>query len=402
MIVSPLLFFLCARCSQRVSCETELKGGIMRSYFNVYKRTLKSGNKKYYYQTYNRDGTLSSGKSTGCKSKKEAIHYCETLLMQGRLWSGSNLPFSSYAEHFFDIDSIWVQDKLASGTPDYQALSPLYLKKLQSTVRLHLLPYFGNTKFSTIKPNDIKEFRLHLLREKNLSFKTVNDIISVFRIIVDVALTDDILTISPLRGIKPLMKNPSVREAFTFEDAHKILCEFKWVNQSQRLFNFVAACTGMRLSEINSLRKENVKPTYIDLHDQYLRGQLRPLKTKEARKIPICPELYKILSERIEKSDEGYVFFDVGATRASDSLHKILVANMPERNKERGYCFHSWRHFYNTYLLSQNISPVKVAAVLGHSTGVSSVQERYTNFTEADYQEIYKVQSQLFNELKFW
>ncbi len=80
----------------------------------------------------------------------------------------------------------------------------------------------------------------------------------------------------------------------------------------------------------------------------------------------------------------------------------MLVANMTERNEERGYCFHSWRHFYNTYLLSKNISPVKVASVLGHSTGVSSVLERYTNFTEADYKEIYEVQCELVKELKYW
>ena len=312
------------------------------------------------------------------------------------------ISFLDYAEHFFDLDSIWVQDKIAAGTKDHPALSPLYLKKLQSTVRLHLIPYFRNKNFSMIKPNDIKEFRLHLLREKKLSFKSVNNIMSVLKIIVNVAITDDILTISPLRGIKPLMKNSAARYAFTLEDAKKILCECSWINQSQRMFNFVAACTGLRLSEINSLRIENVKDTYIDLYDQYLRGELRPLKTKESRKIPICQELYKVLSERIEQSDDGYVFFDVGATKASDTLHKVLVANMPERNEERGYCFHSWRHFYNTYLLSNNISPIKVAAVLGHSTGVSSVQERYTNFTEADYQEIYQVQSKLFNELKFW
>ena len=38
------------------------------------------------------------------------------------------------------------------------------------------------------------------------------------------------------------------------------------------MFNFIAACTGMRLSEINAIRKENLKPTYIELKDQLLRG----------------------------------------------------------------------------------------------------------------------------------
>ncbi len=374
----------------------------MHGYYVLYKRTLKSGNKIFYYQAYKPDGTLASGRSTGCKRKSDARHYCQTLLMQGRIWSGSTISFENYAEHFFDYNSIWVQDKLASGTPEHPAISPLYLKKLQSTVQNHLIPYFGTKKFSSININDIKRFRLYLLQEKELSFKSVNNIISVLKIIIDVALSEDVLTKSPLLGIKQLIKNPSPRDAFTLKEAKTILRDYQWQNQSQRLFNFVAALTGLRLSEINSLRKENIKSTYIDLKDQYLRGKLRPLKTKEARKIPITPELFKLFSNRIDSSKDGYVFYDVGATRASDSLHKVLVENMPERNKERGYCFHSWRHFYNTYLLSKNVSSVKVAAVLGHSTGAGSVQESYTNFTEADYKEIYDIQSNLFNELKYW
>lgn len=374
----------------------------MQNYFFVFKRNLKSGKQVYYYQTYNPDGSFTSAKSTGCKTRTAAIHYCEKLLIKNNTLSSSDILFSNYAEHFFDIDSVWVQDKLASGTTEHPAISPLYIKKLQSTVRLHLLPYFSNKQLSTIKPTDVKKFRIHLLEEKKLSFKSVNNILSVFKIIFDVAQSDDVLTSSPLRGIKPLMKLPSLRNAFTLEDAKKVLCDCHWGNQSQRSFNFVAALTGLRLSEINALRKENIFATYIDLKDQYLRGELRPLKTKQARKIPICPELFKFFSERIEHSPDGFVFYDVGATKASDSLRKVLNENIPERKKECGYCFHSWRHFYNTYLLSNNINPIKVAAVLGHSTGVGSVQERYTNFTDGDYKEIYDIQSQLFNELKFW
>lgn len=56
----------------------------MHGYFVLYKRTLKSGKKIYYYQAYKPDGTLTSGKTTGCKTKSAAVHYCETLLMQGR------------------------------------------------------------------------------------------------------------------------------------------------------------------------------------------------------------------------------------------------------------------------------------------------------------------------------
>lgn len=93
-------------------------------------------------------------------------------------------------------------------------------------------------------------------------------------------------------------------------------------------------------------------------------------------------------------------FFDKNSIWGLDRM--ALLKNMPDRKKERGYCFHSWRLFFNTYLLSNNVAPIKVDAVLDHSTGVSSVQEIYTNFTEADFTEIYEVQKKLFYELKYW
>lgn len=53
----------------------------MRGYFFVFKRTLQSGNKIFYYQAYKPDGTLSTARSTGCIRKREAVKFCEFLLM---------------------------------------------------------------------------------------------------------------------------------------------------------------------------------------------------------------------------------------------------------------------------------------------------------------------------------
>lgn len=95
----------------------------MRGYFFVFKRTLQSGNKIFYYQAYKPDGTLSTARSTGCIRKREAVKFCESLLMEGKIWTGTNLTFAQYATHFFDNDSIWVQDKLSLGTKDHPAIN---------------------------------------------------------------------------------------------------------------------------------------------------------------------------------------------------------------------------------------------------------------------------------------
>ena len=116
------------------------------------------------------------------------------------------------------------------------------------------------------KRNYTKEYSTE---NKNFAKKTN---FAVLKIITDVALTDDILIASPLRGIKPLINNSGPRDAFTIKEA-KAIFNADWKNnETARMFNFIAACTGMRLSEINAIRKENLKPTYIDLKDQLLRG----------------------------------------------------------------------------------------------------------------------------------
>jgi len=73
---------------------------------------------------------------------------------------------------------------------------------------------------------------------------------------------------------------------------------------------------------------------------------------------------------------------------------------MEQARVKRGLCFHSWRHFFNTYLLAENVPPVKVAAVLGHSTGAGSMQERYTNWRPDMFPEVYAAQEKLVKLLK--
>lgn len=305
----------------------------MRGYFFVFRRTLPSGNKIYYFQAYGPDGTLSNARSTGQTRKAAAVHYCETLLKEGKIWTGANTKFKQYAEHFFDRDSLWVMDRMATGTPDHPALSETYLEKLQMTVRTHLMPFFENFRLSQITPSNVKQYRLYMLQERKLSYKTVNDACAVLKMITDNAILDNMIVNSPLRGIKPLMKNPSPREAFTTEDARKVLA-FPWKEEGWRFFSFFAALTGMRLAEIHAVRRENVKDTYIDLQDQYLNGKLRPLKTKTSRKVPLCKELHDIIEKRIRESPNGYAFYDVAETMASKKLSEYLAKYMPERKKD--------------------------------------------------------------------
>ena len=97
-----------------------LQGGVMEKSnllrvsrhedFTFYRR-----GKIWYYKCYDRDGILSCGYSTGCKSRTAAQRFCEELRRQGVIFSQSNRSFKTYAEHFFDDESTYILYAKASG-----------------------------------------------------------------------------------------------------------------------------------------------------------------------------------------------------------------------------------------------------------------------------------------------
>ncbi len=363
------------------------------------KEKYKARKKKpiYYYQYRLSDGKLSYGKSTGCTSYNAAYTYVQNLIDKGLINCGSEIRFHSYASSFFAENSTWIRDKKSLGTKEKPAIGSIQIKKYQGFVTHYFLKYIPNKHINSFIPSDIKEFRQKLLETEKLSRKTINDIMSCLRIMFTSAYDDGLINFNPFRGINPLITEPKPRDAFSKDEVKEIVDYFSR-NEIIHTFFIVAACTGMRLAEINALRKSNIKDTYIDLKDQYRGRQLLPLKTRESRKIPICNELHTLLINTIPIGKD-FVFDSLSDNRASDLLREMLIKTMTEKRKVHGYCFHSLRHFANTYYLSKGILPIKVACMLGHSTGVSTMQERYLNFSEKDFTELYAIQSELFQFL---
>jgi integrase len=175
-----------------------------------------------------------------------------------------------------------------------------------------------------------------------------------------------------------------------------------WESYEVYIFNKLAACTGMRLSEIIGLHSEYVREDHIHVCVQYnSKYGMRPLKTKDSRNIPITPTLYNELSVFIKKNGEGFVFSD---TKGSDpiSRHRVYretghafdkIGIGSEERKNRGIALHHWRHFLNTALLMANVSTLKVQKVTGHKS--LSMTRHYAHFDSRDVTEVLDVQNKL-------
>ncbi len=383
-------------CSQLVAKEDTITA-FYRAPYTLYKRRMKNSKYVYYYRIYLPNGLRSGGHSTGCTSKNAARFFCDELLRKGLLGEVSQ-NFSQYAQGFFDYTAPWVKNRLAEGTEEHPALSDSYIAKMQGILKRHLIPYFNKKKLQEITPSLIRNFRTVLIQEKNLSLKTVNNIADCLRIILSTAYNDGIILLDPFRGIRSLVSTNKNRGTFTIAEAQKIFAG-QWESEETKLANITAALTGLRISEVLAIRNKNLHEKYIDVIDQRYHGKLIPPKTKQSRKVPIPDFLYKELKQRIDKSGE-FAFYENNFFQPYFHLRKVIEDIGLEKEREkRNLCFHSWRHFFNTFLLAGNVPPIKVAAVLGHSTGSGTMQERYTNWRPEMFPEVYKAQENLLNKL---
>lgn len=361
--------------------------GRYRLNFSLYRRKVSKGTFVYYYRTYKPDGSRTSGISTGCTSKAKAINYCQNLFKEGKLYRGESVTFGCFAEGMFEENSEWYKLKNQNNR-----LTKTYLTNLKSMMNTKIMPYFKDIKLNKINLDTLLKYQKFLEEELHLKQNSVNTIIGLLKNILKFALYKNLISSNPFTMYK-MKRVDAKKDAFTLEELIAI-CNSEWENVSARNLIITSALTGMRFSEILGLHKSDFKDGYIYLEKQFILGEYRELKNKTPRIIPICDELKNLICST---SDSDIIF-----PKAKPYYEKIFKPKFNEYIKdisERGITFHSLRHFFNTYLLSNDIPEIKVAMIMGHKSGLSQVQMRYTNFKKNDYKEISKIQKNLFNKI---
>jgi integrase len=176
-----------------------------------------------------------------------------------------------------------------------------------------------------------------------------------------------------------------------------------WDNYTCYVANKLAACTGMRTGEILGLRSEYVHEGYLEVCMQYSNtAGYSDVKTHKPRNVPILGALEKDVRRLIKANGEGFVFVmkpqdrkPIGRTTIIKSFFKALetIGIDEGQRKQRNLTFHSWRHFFNTFFLTANVTDAKVMAITGHVT--EKMKEHYTHFDTKKFMEVTEAQKSL-------
>jgi len=247
---------------------------------------------------------------------------------------------------------------------------------------------FGNMRLSDIKVSHIMKWQ----NDSNLAPKTIKSRRSIFNMIMEMALYDDLIAKNPLKFVKAPKK--VYTEVFVYnEDEIKLLIE-KSTGQFKNilLFNFFA---GLRVSELIALRWNDIDfiNNTIRVDTRIRNGKEDVTKSKRVRYIDMLPQSRKALKNqnRLTGLKNDFVFLTQYGKpyNREDGLNKQLKSLCIANNIKVGTT-HTLRKSCNTLLKQYGMPLDWILDQLGHvEEGVN--REHYTGKIKPDMSKIGRV-----------
>ena len=323
-------------------------------------------------------------------NKRQAMKVADEILRPLNL--GKITPFSTILFRDF-IEKHFVPNV-------FPTLKTSTRKRYQSTIKIHLLPAFGDQRLCDLQRIDIQTYVLRKL-DKGLSWDTADHLRNLLSKIYRCAkkwgyFAGD----NPASEIDLPQKKP-VRDKQVLLPAQiqKLLAVLR---EPYRTMALVGILTGLRVGEILGLRWADVDFASAELrvNQRCYRGDMDSPKTRcSQRTLPLSPEclqpLKRLKAGSGAKQKDGLVFHTSKGTPYSDT--NILHRELKPAGQQIGAPWLSWHTFRRTHatLLQLAGGSLKDAqAQLGHSK-LSTTLEIYTIPLPAHQREAVNKLSQL-------
>ena len=316
--------------------------------------------------------------STGCRTKTEARY---------KLGFGSLITLNEYSKDFFirnDEDSYRYR-QCARG----KRIDNSYMRTKQYRLENLILPQFGKMKVIDIKARDIEGWFMRLKQPDGTQYsnQTKNDVITIFRQVLDNAMLDGVVETNEAKKVRCYarrtreMGSMSKKELDLLlpEDDDKLIGNFKG--------NIYLACyfsifrdTGFRPCEILALRRADIREDLTvytewiyDFHNKELAHRIKTSGHGKDYKVGKLSEQSKRLIDRT--ADTKYIFMDNLDKFDINNLNrefKNAVYKVLRRTDLTQYCM---RHAFMTNLIGKYPKEL-IMELMGHTQWESCYDDR--------------------------
>jgi integrase len=238
-----------------------------------------------------------------------------------------------------------------------------------------LIPYFGSVAIQDLKPAFIREW----IRSLDVTSKTVSNLISPLRAVIDQALNDEYIKSNPLNKIviSKLLSKQTSKSNFKVDPFDrgevKAILDATHHEQIKNLFQF-AFFTGLRTSELIALEWGDVdlRNGVVHVVRAVVKKQVKGTKTGAGvRTVMLLPPAIEALNaqEKYTADNAQRVFHNPRTNQPWETDHQIRRTAWIHTMKKAGVRYrnpYQTRHTYASMMLSGGENIMWVASQMGH------------------------------------
>jgi integrase len=275
---------------------------------------------------------------------------------------------------------VWAAEWL----PSRSDLRPSSYARLESIVRLHVVPAFGNRQLATISNSEIRKWAGRM-RKDGMSAAAVRKSVFALRAMLDAAVADRRLAVNPAANV-PLPAERAAEQRYL--DREQVLALADMIAPRYRALVLLGAFGGLRWGELAGLRRGRVDvlrsrvtvcETATDIGGKITFGE--PKTPKSRRTIPlarsIMREIEQHLGEYVAPGPDALIFTSLtGNPLYRGTFWPSVWKPAVQKAGLAGLRIHDLRHTYVSLMIAAGANPKEVSTWAGHSS-VSFTLDRY-------------------------
>ena len=296
----------------------------------------------------------------------------------------SEMDSGTYAEPSKMKVSQWLDEWLASYTMNSK---PATRSADEEHIRVHIKPSLGDIPLKQLSTRDIQQLYTNLLKERELSPKTVRNIHGVLHRTLEQAKLLGYIKVNPADAAVPPRVEKKQVEAMDVEDIGKFLTAIQGSKYEYPLF--VAVFTGLRQGELLGLTWDCVDFEHglllINKQHNRVKGdtefRFASLKNEKARVLTVADEVMEVLMLQKQRQEVWAATLGDGWSNPDNLVfttefgryinNKVLYQNFKRIMKKLGnpnLRFHDLRHTYAVNSLRAGDDIKTLQENLGHAT----------------------------------
>lgn len=313
------------------------------------------------------------------KDKKRGTYYY-SVYVEGKKYMRRGFKSRPEAKSA-EIDFLYNFDVVDEENIKFKELSKMYLKwyekrrkassytKVESVVRIHLMPRFENKYIKDISRRDVVRMHDDLL--DHFSVTSTKKVHTVLSAMLNYAINLEYLSVNVARDVGNVdIKEDKRMDFWTIDEFRKFIPTVD--DLMYKTFFMTLFYSGLRKGEALALtwKDINLKDNYIDVNKTvYQRNVTSPKNESSIRKLKMPQHTINLLSElKLERKNKvDYVVFGEFYDHIPETTIDRRYDEYVTESKVKKIRIHDFRHSHASYLISMGNDIQIVSKRLGHS-----------------------------------